>query len=186
MAWKAAPIPGARAWRLDGDAMTSVAIRVMTPADIPQFRRMMATHSAFEGMPDMSLTEADLHDRAFGPIPEYGAFVADADAPRGLTGFASHYDLPFKNDGRPTLVLKNLWVDPDFRGAGVAKRLMVAMAKKAAAGGYGRIRWSVLPDNARAIAFYRGVGGEPDPKWVPWLMSDAAFRRLAQEDDEIL
>ena len=44
--------------------MSSPLVRIMTPSDIPQFRRMMATHSAFEGMPDMALTEADLHARA--------------------------------------------------------------------------------------------------------------------------
>jgi ribosomal protein S18 acetylase RimI-like enzyme len=166
--------------------MTAFQIRVMTPGDIPQFRRMMATHSEFEGMPDMALTEADLHERAFGPAPEYGAFVADAGALRGLAGFASHYSLPFKNDGRPTLVLKNLWVDPDLRGSGVARALMVAMAQKARAGRYGRMRWSVLPENARAIAFYRSLGATPDPKWVPWLMDEAAFLRLAQEECELV
>ena len=149
------------------------AVRQMTPADIPQFRRMMATHGAFERQPDLALSEADLHERAF---------VADAGGTRGLVGFASHYDLPFMNDGRVTLVLKNLWIDPDFRGAGAARALMTAMARKAAAGGYNRIRWSVLPDNARAIAFYSGLGATPDPKWIPWVMEETAFRRLAAED----
>jgi len=162
--------------------MTEFVIRDMVPADIPQFRRMMATHNDFEGMPPMALTEVDLHERAFGPVPEYGAFVADAGAPRGLVGFASHYSLTFKNDGRPTLVLKNLWIDPDYRGTGAARGLMIEMARKAIAGGFGRMRWSVLPENARAIAFYQGLGATPDPKWVPWLMNEDAFRRLALEE----
>jgi hypothetical protein len=63
--------------------MAAFEIRVMTPADIPQFRRMMATHNDFEGMPDMALTESDLHERAFGPAPEYGAFVADGGSEMG-------------------------------------------------------------------------------------------------------
>lgn len=163
-------------------ASAAFAVREMTPADIPQFRRMMATHGAFERQPDLALSDSDLHRRAFGPSPEYGAFVAEAGGTRGLVGFASHYDLPFMNDGRPTLVLKNLWIDPDFRGAGAARALMTAMARKAAAGGYNRIRWSVLPDNARAIAFYSGLGATPDPKWIPWVMEETAFRRLAAED----
>ena len=166
--------------------MAAFEIRVITPADIPQFRRMMVTHNDFEGMPDMALTESDLHERAFGPAPEYGAFVADAGAPRGLAGFASHYDLPFKNDRRPTLVLKNLWVDPDYRGTGAARALMLAMARKAKAGGYGRMRWSVLPENARAITFYRSLGATPDPKWVPWLMNEEAFLRLAGEESQLV
>ena len=163
--------------------MSRPLVRIMTPSDIPQFRRMMATHSAFEGMPDMALTEADLHARAFGQNPEYGCFVGDVGGARGLAGFASHYDIPFKNDRRPTLVLKNLWIDPDYRGSGLARRLMIAVAKRAIAGGYGRIRWSVLPENDRAIAFYRGLGAKPDAKWVPWLMDEAAFTRLGQECD---
>jgi ribosomal protein S18 acetylase RimI-like enzyme len=162
--------------------MAVFEIRRLSPPDIPQFRRMMATHNDFEGMPPMALSESDLHDRAFGPAPEYDAFVADAGGARGLAGFASHYSLPFKNDRRPTLVLKNLWIDPDFRGTGAARALMVAMARKAKAGGYGRLRWSVLPDNARAIAFYRGLGATPDPKWIPWIMQEEAIFRLALEE----
>jgi diamine N-acetyltransferase len=65
---------------------------------------------------------------------------------------------------QPLLMLKWLYVDPDFRGGRIGQRLMRQMALHAHATGHGRFCWFVLNDNAAAQSFYRGLGAIEDPE----------------------
>ncbi len=156
----------------------SVTIRPMQPADAPELLRLMQALVTFERGTGFALTEADLLRWGFGEQPLFGAFVAEAGQ-GSLAGMAVHYTIPFMHNGRPRLMMKWLYVDPNTRGAGVGKRLMQAMARYATDHGFPDFRWFVLKDNDPAQRFYRSLGAEPDPTWDYWTYPADALANLA-------
>src|ERR1700761_4195360 len=160
-------------------AAAAVTIRTMTESDVPELLRLMRAIVSFERGQDFSLNEAELLRRGFGERPEFGAYVADTGA-GSLAGMAVHYEIPFMHTLQPLLMLKWLYVDPQYRGGRVGERLMRQMALHARATGHQRFSWFVLNDNALAQSFYRGLGATEDPEWRRWIMPADALIRLAE------
>jgi ribosomal protein S18 acetylase RimI-like enzyme len=158
---------------------TAITIRPMNESDVPELLRLMRAIVSFERGQNFSLDEAELLRRGFGERPEFGAYVADAG--RGsLVGIAVHYEIPFMHTLQPLLMLKWLYVDPEFRGGRVGQRLMRQMALHARARGHERFCWFVLNDNVPAQSFYRGAGATEDPEWRRWIMPTDALNRLVE------
>ena len=84
------------------------------------------------------------------------------DAPAGFAFFFTSYSTFL---ARPGLYLEDLFVQPEFRGRGIGKALLVHLARLANARGYGRMEWSVLDWNEPAIAFYEAFGARRLPQW---------------------
>lgn len=160
-------------------AAAVVTIRAMNESDVPELLRLMRAIVSFERGRDFNLNEAELLRRGFGERPEFGAYVADAGS-RSLAGMAVHYEIPFMHTLQPLLMLKWLYVDPQYRGGRVGERLMRQMALHARATGHQRFCWFVLNDNALAQSFYRGLGATEDPEWRRWIMPADALDRLAE------
>ncbi|MCT2281265.1 GNAT family N-acetyltransferase [Micromonospora chalcea] len=72
--------------------------------------------------------------------------------------------------GEDILALDDLFVRAEARDGGVGRRLMTALAERAAAERL-VIRWEVKPENEAAQRFYRRLGGALFPKvvvrWLP-------------------
>lgn len=163
------------------EASETVVIRPMVEADMSELVRLTAELVAFERGTDYCITEADFLRMGFGPNPEFGAFVADRGDGR-LAGTAVHYQIPFVHTMRPLLMMKWLYVDPQFRGGGVGRKLMQRMARHAHETGHEKFCWFVLKDNERARTFYRGVGATPDPDWDRWVMPAESLASLAASE----
>jgi ribosomal protein S18 acetylase RimI-like enzyme len=58
-----------------------------------------------------------------------------------------------------------MWVDPGFRGKGIARRRVDAIKTRALERGHQRVVLSVSPDNVGAAALYRRQGFVFLPKW---------------------
>jgi GNAT superfamily N-acetyltransferase len=116
-----------------------------------------------------------------GPDARVGAYLACAHHPREaleprlvlvaeaegeLVGYiAGHLTRRFGCDGE----LQWLAVAPDRRGGGVADALFARLAEWFAAQGVRRVCVDVVPENARARAFYRRHGArELRPSWMVW------------------
>jgi GNAT superfamily N-acetyltransferase len=67
--------------------------------------------------------------------------------------------------------LDDLFVVPEARGSGVAKRLLEAVAAEAAARGWAKVRWITAEDNAPARALYDQVATRT--AWVTYEMPSA-------------
>jgi len=156
-------------------------ISPMTRSDLPELLRLMVGIVSYERGMGFRLTEAELIRRGFGKRPEFGAFVADRGDGR-LGGMAVHYEIPFMHTLQPLLMMKWLFVDPDLRSAGVGRLLIRCVARHARETGHDKVCWFVLKDNARAHAFYRGVGATPDPEWDRWMLGSDAISSLSKEE----
>ena len=156
----------------------STTIRAATPADVPQILAFIRGLALYERAPnEVTATEAALLRDGFGPRPYYHCLIADQDGvPAGFSLFFFNYST-WK--GRPGVYLEDIYVEPDFRGRGIGKALLVETARFAVEHGCERLQWEVLDWNTPAIDFYQAMGGEFLDEWRNVRLSGEALRRLA-------
>jgi GNAT superfamily N-acetyltransferase len=153
-------------------------IRPATPADIPVIRALIVELAVYEREPDaVKASEADLHLALFGDRPLAEAVLAEVDGVvAGLALFFTNFSTW---SGRGGLYLEDLFVQPQARGAGIGKALLVHLAGIAVARGHARFEWSVLDWNAPAIGFYRALGAKPMDEWTVMRVEGEALLGLA-------
>lgn len=145
-------------------------IRAAAADDAESLIPMMRALAVFEGYDDRFAVNAqDLVVRGLGKgsRSEFHAMVAEIEG-IGLAGYVVFMVVPFTYDLRPTLVLKELYVDGRYRRWGLGRRLFEAVRGYAAGVEAGRIRWLVLPSNVPAKRLYAACGGRPDTAWETW------------------
>jgi ribosomal protein S18 acetylase RimI-like enzyme len=145
-------------------------IRRAVAADVPQLLVLMRKLAAFEGYLDrFAITESDLLERGFlSSRAEFVAWVAAGS--NELQAYALVYSIPFTFDLRPTVVLKELFVDESARSRELGSDLFQAVIRYARSIDARLIRWQVLPSNEAAKRFYRRLGGESDANWESWVL----------------
>lgn len=147
----------------------SPTVRPFAHRDVSEVLRLMRGLAVFEGYIDrFSVTEADLIAHGLGQNPRFGVFVAELEG--RIVGIAVHYVIPWTYDLKPTLVLKELFVDDGARSSGAGAALIAALKRHAATIGAPRINWTVLATNDAAKRFYHREGGSHDAMWEPWTM----------------
>src|SRR5688572_29868014 len=138
---------------------------------------MIRALAAYEREPDaVEATEEGLRAHLFGANPRVFAHVAEQDG--RVVGIAVWF-LSFSTwTGQNGIYLEDLFVDPGTRGAGVARRLVAALAAEAAARGSPRMDWAVLDWNELARGFYRRLGARHNDTWEPWRLDGPALAAL--------
>jgi GNAT superfamily N-acetyltransferase len=157
-------------------------IRPATPADLPlilQFIRSLATYEKL--LHEVEATEATLGATLFGAKPAAECVLAFADGgqPAGFAIFFTNYSTFL---ARPGLYLEDLFVNPEFRGLGIGKALLLHLAALANQRGCGRMEWSVLDWNQPAIEFYESLGAERKTEWTTCRLTGPALARYANAD----
>lgn len=149
---------------------SSVEVRRFAMQDVDELLRLMRALAAFEGYIDaLRVTRESLIEHGLGPSPRFRAYVAALGDGR-LAGMAVTYPVLWTYTMRPRLVLKELYIDQAFRGAGIGMRLMHEVVQEASALGADRIDWTVLATNDRAKDFYTRLGGSHDTLWENWTL----------------
>jgi len=140
-----------------------------------QFVRELAEYEKLTH--ECEATEAMIDAALFGPQPRIACDVAEWDG--APVGFALWF-LNFSTfSGRSGIYLEDLFVRPAFRGRGIGKALMVHLARRCLAEGWGRLQWSVLDWNTPSIDFYKSLGGVLLDEWTVVRVSGDALQRLA-------
>lgn len=120
--------------------------------------------------------EEQLRKSLFGPHP--AAEVAIANWGAEPAGFAVYFHNFSTFAGRAGIYLEDLFVEPQFRGRGIGKALLVYLARLAEERGCARIDWAVLDWNEPAKRFYRSLGAEPMEDWTIYRLSGAELKNL--------
>jgi GNAT superfamily N-acetyltransferase len=145
-----------------------------TPADIPTLLMLIGELAEFERLAhEVVATEASLQEALFCAKPVVETIIARVDGE--VAGFALYFHNFSTFLGRSGLYLEDLYVRPAFRGQGVGRDLLVHIARLAGARGCGRMEWSVLNWNRRAIGFYESLGARPVNDWTVYRLDRAAL-----------
>lgn len=149
-----------------------------TPADVPVILGLIRELAEFERLlSDVTATEADLHRDLFGAQP--GAEVVMARIGTEVAGFALFFHNYSTFLARRGIYLEDLFVRSQYRGQGVGEALLRHLARTAVERKCGRLEWSVLDWNQRAIDFYRSLGAQPMDEWTVHRVTGDALIKLA-------
>lgn len=156
-------------------------IRPAVEADIPRLLPLMRALAVFEEYINIfGMDEEVLRERGFRKqTPDFYALVADDG--EALRGMLVYYFIPFTASGRPTLFIKELYVDEGVRGQGIGKALMTQAARIALENGCGSMRWAVANWNDAGKKFYEQLGAQANPVWIDYGLSYEAMQRLVGE-----
>ncbi|MCL2542377.1 MAG: GNAT family N-acetyltransferase [Nocardioidaceae bacterium] len=152
-------------------------IRIAGPEDVPDILRLIRELATYEREPDaVATTEADIERWVFGADAVASVLIAESE------GRAVGMALWFRNfstwTGQPGVYLEDLFVEPEHRGSGLGKALLVALARIAVDRGYRRVEWVVVNWNAPSIAFYDSLGAVPQDEWTSYRLTGDALARL--------
>lgn len=159
-----------------------IAIRPATPDDVPLIRQLIVELAEYERMRDAAVaTDAQLREQLFGAQPAAEVLIGEVDGhPAGFALFFHNFSTFL---GRRGLYLEDLFVRPQFRGAGLGKHLMASLARLAVHRGCGRFEWSVLDWNTPSIGFYRSIGAVGMDEWTVQRLEGDALHALAARDE---
>jgi GNAT superfamily N-acetyltransferase len=121
-------------------------------------------------------TEADLARDLFGPSPKVFCDIAEWDG--RPVGFALWFYTYSTFRGRHGIWLEDIFVEPEARGQGIGKSLLVSLARRCVAEGLGRFEWNVLNWNQPAIDFYKSQGAVIMDAWQNCRVDGEALARL--------
>lgn len=152
-------------------------IRPARSGDTPDILRLIRALAEYEKLAhEVVATEAALRETLFGARPAAEVLLAEEQGRCvGLALFFQNYSTFL---ARPGIYLEDLFVEPEFRGRGIGRDLLRAVARLAVARGCGRFEWSVLDWNQSAIDFYRALGARPLDDWTVFRVSGEALTRL--------
>src|SRR6266576_2580723 len=150
--------------------------------DVPVILQLIRDLATYERAPDeVTATEEQLVDVLFGERPVAEVLLAfEAET---AVGFAVYFYNFSTWLGRPGLYLEDLFVNPEKRGKGYGRALLVELAKIARDRGWGRMEWAVLNWNEPAIKFYRALGAKPMNDWTVFRLTRDKIAKLADAAD---
>ncbi|HVT73828.1 MAG TPA: GNAT family N-acetyltransferase [Lacunisphaera sp.] len=151
-------------------------LRAATAADVPLILRFIGELADYEKLRhEVVATEEALRRTLFAEPPAAHVVLAESNgAPAGFALYFFNYSTFL---ARPGLYLEDLFVRPEFRGAGIGKALLLHLAKIANTRGCGRMEWAVLDWNEPAKGFYRKLGAVPLDDWRVMRLTGAALAR---------
>jgi len=157
----------------------SINVRHAVVEDCEALLEMMKKLAVFEDyINDFKVTVDDLIIHGFSTsqdskpnvtAPNFTALVVEHET--CLQGYLVYYLIPFTYDLKPTLFIKELYVDKGVRGQKVGKKLMEAAINDAKEKGCGRLKWDVLSDNMNAQLFYKSLGASYDERWQGFVLN---------------
>ncbi len=154
------------------------SIRTATVDDVPLILDFIRGLADYEKLAhEVVATEATLRQTLFGATPAAHVVIAEVEGrPAGFALYFFNYSTFL---AKPGLYLEDLFVKPEYRGAGTGKALLLHLAKIANTRGCGRMEWSVLDWNEPAIKFYETLGARRMNEWQICRLTGPALAQYA-------
>jgi GNAT superfamily N-acetyltransferase len=156
---------------------SEIRVRAATVDDVELLQRFSVDLSTYEDEPHaVTSTPQTLARDGFGKDPQFAALIAEqAGKPVGFALYTFNYSVWTAARG---IFIEDIWVVPEQRRGGVARALMVALAKECRARGYKRIDLNVLDWNP-ARGFYEKIGFRWIRNWLPYRLRGKELEKLA-------
>jgi len=154
-------------------------IRPATLPDVAPLRSMIRELAEYERKLEfVTIREEDLARDGFGENPRFRALIAEWD--EQAAGYAFFFGSYSTWAGRG-LFLEDLFVREPYRGRGIGKALLAAVARISVDEGCYGIHWEVLNWNEKAIKLYTELDATFRDQWRAVLLTDEALQRLAEK-----
>lgn len=101
--------------------------------------------------------------------PDFYCLVADDNGK--IAGILVYYLLPFTAQNRPSIYMKELFVDERYRGNKIGEKLMAALKIEAKSDNCGQIKWTVAPWNSAGQRFYERLGAKENKDWLNYELN---------------
>ncbi len=156
-----------------------VTIREAAPGDVANILELIRALAEYENLlHEVVATEAMLHEALFGERSHVNALIAEVDGHNA--GFALYFFSYSTFTGKSGIYLEDLFVRPEYRGAGCGKKLLRRLAKIALDEDCTRLEWSVLDWNQPSRDFYLRLGAREMEEWITNRLDGDALRELAE------
>jgi GNAT superfamily N-acetyltransferase len=154
-------------------------IRRVRESDLAAVVGLVHELAEYERAPlECQLTPRQLRRALFGPDPALFGHVAEVAG--AVVGCALWF-LNFSTwEGSHGIYLEDLYVQPEYRGRGLGRGLLAALAAESCRCGYARLEWSVLDWNTPSIDFYKAAGAFPMDDWTVFRLTDDALTDFAR------
>lgn len=158
-----------------------VKIRPATASDSTAILQFIKELAEFERLlHEVKADEASLRRTLFEEQNGISAIIAELD------GVSAGFALFFKSYStflaKPGIYLEDLYVSPKYRSQGIGESILKYLANYCLEKNYGRLEWSVLDWNERAIKFYRSVGAVGMNEWTVQRLDESALRHFVGKD----
>lgn len=159
----------------------ALAIRPVTPADVPVLLRLVRDLAAYEQLEHEVTATVDDYQRALfaGDASARVAHAALAELDHQPIGYMVWFRSFSTFKARSKLYLEDLYVAPEYRGRGFGTAMLAHLAALCHAEGLARMQWQVLDWNAPSIAFYRSLGADVSAHWWDCSLAGDALAALA-------
>lgn len=152
-------------------------IRKAVPSDSPAIFNLIKQLAVYEKLENQVITSIDeLQENIF---TKNFAKVLIAEVHGKPVGFALYFFNFSTFIGKPGIYLEDLFVEPEHRGKGYGKSLLIELAKIAKAENCGRFEWSVLDWNTPAIEFYKALDAKAMEGWSVFRLDERGIADLA-------
>jgi GNAT superfamily N-acetyltransferase len=152
-------------------------IRPATQADLQVIADFIRKLAEYERLSSACIfTLADLEQSLFGNRAYAEVLLAfEGDTPAGFALFFHNYSTFL---AKPGIFLEDLFVEPEHRGKGLGKALLLELVKLARDRNCGRVEWNVLDWNEPSIEFYKSLGAKPMDEWRTFRLDAQDIERL--------
>lgn len=150
-------------------------------SDAETILRLIRGLAEFEKMSDLVLnTKRAILNYGFNKNPLFHVLLCEVKTGNRWTsvGFALYFYTYSTFTGKPSLYLEDLFVQPEQRSNGYGKKLFLRVAEMAVKKGCGRMEWSVLAWNSRAMDFYQNLGAASMDEWCLYRLDEQALAAL--------
>lgn len=156
--------------------MGAIAVRRGRKSDAAGFLTLLAALAKFEKLTPPSRPAMERILKDVFEAKRVRLFVA-SEGPE-LVGYALYFYSYSSFLGKPTLYLEDLFVLESHRRRGVGFSLFRRCVEEAKAKRCGRMEWSVLTWNEKALKFYEKLGARRMSEWYVYRLDEAALGKI--------
>lgn len=158
-------------------------LRRAMEADDPRLHVLLAEQAGAGPNDDGGDADTEYHatgsaSAPAGPAPDGGP--EPVDPPLRAVGFALYFFTFSTFEGRPSLYLEDVYVEPEARGYGIGTAILRRLAARARAHGCRRMEWTALDWNTSARTFYENLDARPMSSWVIYRLEESGIAALAE------
>lgn len=164
--------------------MPDLLLRDATEADTALILRFIIDLAVYEKLEHTVVaTEDSVRATLFGPRRYAEVILAEwKGKPAGFALYFHNYSTFLS---KPGVYLEDLFVEPELRGNGIGKALLIRLAQIAVERDCGRMEWAVLDWNTPSIEFYKSLGALPMSDWIINRLTGDALKSLAAKPNSI-